>query len=56
MAKAIHMMVRVLDLEKSIAFYQTAFGLDVADRFDFDGIDGRDVLRWDDLPVTEEAR
>ena len=37
MAKAIHMMVRVLDLEKSIAFYQTAFGLDVADRFDFDG-------------------
>jgi len=37
MAKAIHMMVRVLDLEKSIAFYKTAFGLDVADRFDFDG-------------------
>ncbi|MEL6963892.1 MAG: VOC family protein [Pseudomonadota bacterium] len=37
MAKAIHMMVRVLDLEKSITFYQNAFGLDVADRFDFDG-------------------
>lgn len=37
MAKAIHMMVRVLDLEKSIAFYQTAFDLNVADRFDFDG-------------------
>lgn len=37
MAKAIHMMVRVLDLDKSITFYQTAFGLDVADRFDFDG-------------------
>jgi lactoylglutathione lyase len=37
MAKAIHMMVRVLDLEKSIAFYQTAFDLDVADRFEFDG-------------------
>ena len=35
MAKAIHMMVRVLDLEKSIAFYKNAFGLDVADRFDF---------------------
>ncbi len=37
MAKAIHMMVRVLDLEKSITFYNKAFGLDVADRFDFDG-------------------
>jgi len=37
MAKAIHMMVRVLDLEKSIAFYKAAFGLDIADRFDFDG-------------------
>jgi lactoylglutathione lyase len=36
MAKAIHMMVRVLDLDRSIAFYRTAFGLDVADRFDFD--------------------
>ncbi len=31
------MMVRVLDLGKSIDFYKTAFGLDVADRFDFDG-------------------
>ncbi|MGI9507434.1 MAG: VOC family protein [Geminicoccaceae bacterium] len=37
MAKAIHMMVRVLDLEKSIDFYKTAFDLDVADRFEFDG-------------------
>ena len=37
MAKAIHMMVRVVDLEKSITFYNKAFGLDVADRFDFDG-------------------
>jgi lactoylglutathione lyase len=36
MAKAIHMMVRVVDLDRSIAFYKTAFGLDVADRFDFD--------------------
>lgn len=36
MAKAIHMMIRVLDLDRSIQFYQTAFGLDVADRFDFD--------------------
>jgi lactoylglutathione lyase len=37
MAKAIHMMVRVLDLDRSIAFYRKAFELDVADRFDFDG-------------------
>ncbi len=37
MAKAIHMMVRVLDEARSTAFYETAFGLDVADRFDFDG-------------------
>ena len=36
MAKAIHMMVRVLDLDRSIAFYETALGLKVADRFDFD--------------------
>ena len=36
MAKAIHMMVRVLDLDRSIAFYRQAFGLEVADRFDFD--------------------
>lgn len=37
MAKAIHMMVRVLDLEESIDFYKKAFDLDIADRFDFDG-------------------
>ena len=36
MAKAIHMMVRVLDLDRSIAFYRTALDLEVADRFDFD--------------------
>ena len=36
MAKAIHMMVRVLDLDRSIAFYRTALALEVADRFDFD--------------------
>jgi len=29
-------MIRVLDLEKSIDFYEKAFGLKVADRFDFD--------------------
>ena len=37
MAKAIHTMVRVLDLDRSIEFYSKAFGLEVADHFDFDG-------------------
>lgn len=37
MAKAIHMMIRVLDEARSVAFYETAFGLTVADRFDFTG-------------------
>ena len=36
MAKAIHTMIRVLDLDKSIEFYDRAFGLKVANRFDFD--------------------
>ncbi|HEX5079815.1 MAG TPA: VOC family protein [Geminicoccaceae bacterium] len=36
MAKAIHMMVRVLDEARSLDFYRQAFGLEVADRFDFD--------------------
>lgn len=36
MAKAIHMMIRVLELDRSITFYRDAFALDVADRFDFD--------------------
>lgn len=36
MAKAIHAMVRVLDEARSVAFYKTAFDLDVADRLDFD--------------------
>lgn len=37
MAKAIHTMIRVRDLELSIGFYGEAFGLKVADRFDFEG-------------------
>ena len=37
MAKAIHTMIRVLDLDRSIDFYRRAFDLGVADRFDFDG-------------------
>lgn len=35
MAKMIHSMIRVLDEERSVAFYDTAFGLKVADRLDF---------------------
>ena len=36
MAKMIHSMIRVLDLDRTIAFYREAFGLQEADRFDFD--------------------
>ena len=35
MAKAVHSMVRVLDEARSVAFYEKAFGLRVADRLDF---------------------
>ncbi|MEM9104936.1 MAG: VOC family protein [Pseudomonadota bacterium] len=35
MAKAIHSMIRVLDEERSLAFYEKAFGLTVKDRLDF---------------------
>ena len=35
MAKNIHSMIRVLDEPRSLAFYQTAFDLRVADRLDF---------------------
>ena len=37
MAKAIHSMIRVLNEARSVEFYQTAFGLSVADRLDFTG-------------------
>ena len=36
MAKLIHSMIRVLDEARSVAFYQSAFGLEIADRLDFD--------------------
>ncbi|AKO99730.1 Lactoylglutathione lyase (plasmid) [Marinovum algicola DG 898] len=36
MARAIHSMIRVRDEAQSVAFYRTAFGLEVADRLDFD--------------------
>ena len=37
MAKAIHMMIRVLDEQRSLEFYAQAFDLAIADRFVFDG-------------------
>lgn len=36
MAKYIHSMIRVLDEERSTAFYERCFGLTVAERLDFD--------------------
>lgn len=36
MAKSIHSMIRVLDENRSVAFYETAFGLKKADRYDFE--------------------
>ena len=36
MARAIHSMIRVLDEARSVAFYRAAFGLEIADRLDFD--------------------
>ncbi|MCF3973620.1 VOC family protein [Paracoccus salsus] len=36
MAKYIHSMIRVLDEARSVAFYETCFGLTVVDRLDFD--------------------
>ena len=35
MAKAVHMMVRVLDEARSVKFYETCFGLKIADRRDW---------------------
>ncbi|MEO1091636.1 MAG: VOC family protein [Pseudomonadota bacterium] len=65
MAKLIHVMVRVCDLDRSIAFYRVAFGLEVAERFDFDGFtlvylrnDGTDVeveLTWNADRTTDYA-
>ncbi len=37
MAKAIHSMIRVLEEARSVAFYKSAFGLEIADRFEFEG-------------------
>jgi len=37
MAKLIHSMIRVTDEARSLAFYESAFGLSVADRLAFEG-------------------
>lgn len=36
MAKLIHSMIRVLDEDRSVAFYRDCFGLRVAERLDFE--------------------
>lgn len=36
MAKAIHTMIRVRDLDAALSFYDRAFALKPADRYDFD--------------------
>lgn len=35
MAKKIHSMIRVIDEARAVQFYDTAFGLKIADRLDF---------------------
>ena len=37
MAKMIHAMIRVIDLDASLKFYKQALDLDIAERLDFDG-------------------
>jgi len=36
LAKMIHSMIRVLEEARSVDFYRKAFGLDIAERLDFD--------------------
>ena len=36
MAKAIHSMIRVFDEQRSLDFYRAAFGLEIAERLDFE--------------------
>ena len=47
MAKLVHSMIRVLDESRSVEFYKTAFGLDVADRLDFDGFTLVYLRNWE---------
>ncbi|MBB3021722.1 lactoylglutathione lyase [Microvirga lupini] len=37
MAKAVHSMIRVLDEQRSLSFYEKAFGLTVVERLAFEG-------------------
>lgn len=37
MAKIIHSMIRVVDLDASLKFYQQALDLEIAERLDFEG-------------------
>jgi lactoylglutathione lyase len=37
MAKILHSMIRVIDENRSVDFYKKAFGLEVAQRFQFEG-------------------
>ncbi|WP_333830813.1 VOC family protein [Pararhodobacter sp.] len=37
MARMIHSMIRVLEEERSVAFYRSAFDLEIAERLDFEG-------------------
>lgn len=53
MAKPVHVMLRVLDEARAVAFYETAFGLKVADRFDF-GTFALLYLRGDESPFEVE--
>lgn len=53
MAKAIHTMLRVKDLDAALDFYAKAFALNVADRFDFDGFT-LVYLRNDEIPYEIE--
>jgi len=46
-AKLVHSMIRVLDESRSVEFYKTAFGLDVADRLDFDGFTLVYLRNWE---------
>lgn len=53
MAKAIHSMIRVLNEEKSVAFYEKAFGLKSLDRLDFDNFT-LNYLRNDEIDFEIE--
>lgn len=37
LAKLVHSMIRVLEEARSVGFYRAAFGLEIADRLEFDG-------------------